>query len=228
MTSDLQKTINIQFKNSDLLSKAFVHRSFLNETKNQIQSNERLEFLGDAVLELATSRHLFQTFPQKPEGELTNLRSSLVKTDTLAQVASQLKLGDYLKMSRGEKNSGGQTNTSLLANTLEALIGAIYLDQGFDTAQKFISQFLFPKLDNIIKLGLHHDFKSTLQESVQSQGKPTPIYRTVETSGPDHQRTFTVQVKVSQKTLGIGKGASKQRAQQAAAKNALKNIEPIK
>ncbi len=221
------KSLQSSFKNKQLFEQAFIHRSYLNENrKNTLKSNERLEFLGDAVLELATSLYLFKKYPKKPEGELTALRSALVKTETLAQVASDLKLGINLKMSRGEARSGGQTNSSLLANTTEAVIGAIYLDQGFEAASKFISYHVFPHLKQILKLGLYKDFKSTLQETIQSKGHPTPEYKTISSSGPDHHKTFKVKVLVEDKTLATGIGPSKQKAQQDAAKNALSQSKP--
>lgn len=224
----LQEDLKLTFKDPSLLERAFTHRSYLNEHKQQaLKSNERLEFLGDAVLELAVSSYLYRKMPNKPEGELTALRSSLVKTETLHQVAVKLSLGKHLKMSRGELASGGKTNTGLLANTVEAVIGAIYLDRGFEAAETFISTHILPKLKKIISLNLHHDFKSTLQEKVQSQGLPTPIYRTVDETGPDHLRKFNIEVTVNSKPLGTGTGLSKQKAQQQAARDALAKMTKI-
>lgn len=223
--SQLQTSIGISFKNKSLLAQAFIHRSYLNENRGKkLQSNERLEFLGDAVLELATSEFLFQKLTHQPEGELTSLRSSLVKTGTLASTADKLKLGSYLKMSRGEAAGGGKTNETLLANTFEALIGAIYLDQDFTQAEKFLNTYLFPQLKTILENNLHHDFKSTLQEKVQAQGQPTPQYQTVKAIGPDHQKIFTITVLINGKIMGRGQGSSKQRAQQDAAQAALKKL----
>lgn len=216
---------NLKFKNPNLLQQAFIHRSYLNEHKqNDLQSNERLEFLGDAVLELITSLYLFDKFPQKPEGELTALRSALVKTETLYAVAQKLELGKHLKMSRGEKRTGGQTNPSLLANTVEAVIGAIYLDQGFEASNQFISIHIFPYLQDILNKGLYRDYKSSLQEIVQSQNQATPEYQTISAVGPDHNKTFKVKVLINHKALAIGTGASKQKAQQAAAQKALEKF----
>lgn len=216
---------NFHFNDQALLNQAFTHRSYLNETdQKDLESNERLEFLGDAVLELITSLHLYQSFPKTPEGDLTNFRSALVKTDTLSQVATTLNLGQYLKMSKGEDEGGGRQNPSLLANTVEALIGAIFLDQGIDAATKFISTHILSKLPQIMSLGLHHDYKSTLQEIVQSQGHPTPTYYVLKESGPDHSKHFNIEVRVGDKPLAQGSGHSKQRAEQSAAKAALEKL----
>ena len=218
-------SLDITFKNQKLLAQAFIHRSYLNEAKQPgLESNERLEFLGDAVLELITSEYLYLQLPDKPEGELTNLRSSLVKTATLSQVALELELGQYLKMSHGEEQGGGRTNLSLLANTVEALIGAIYLDQGISAANHFAAQHIFSRLEQIIAKNLHHDYKSTLQEKIQAQGRATPTYHLVSEIGPDHHKEFTIEVKVDQQSLGIGRGASKQKAESSAAKNALEKL----
>ncbi len=224
--STLESTLNLTFTDKNLLEQAFNHRSFLNENKGKfLASNERLEFLGDAVLELATSEFLYNELPQKPEGELTSLRSSLVKTETLSSVARQLNLGLFLKMSKGEEQTGGRTNASLLANTVEALIGAIYLDQGFAASCNFAQKYIFIKLPQILRLNLHRDFKSTLQETVQAQGKTTPVYETLSAIGPDHHKVFTIKVVVDGKTLGQGTGPSKQKAEQAAAASALEKIQ---
>ncbi len=224
--SDLESIIGITFTDKGLLEQAFNHRSFLNENKGKFfSSNERLEFLGDAVLELTTSEFLFHELPQKPEGELTSLRSSLVKTETLASVARELNLGIYLKMSKGEEQTGGRTNASLLANTVEALIGAIYLDQGFTASRHFAQKYIFVKLPQILRLNLYRDFKSTLQETVQAQGKTTPVYETLSAVGPDHHKVFTISAIVDGHTLGQGTGPSKQKAEQAAAAAALEKIQ---
>lgn len=201
---------------------ALTHRSAINEKLSRSkESNERLEYLGDAVLELATSEFLFHKFPSEPEGKLTAYRSALVKTDTLAQVAKKLKLGEKLKMSKGEEKSGGRQNQSLLANTMEAVIGALYLDQGFEAVKKFLNQHLFPQVEEIVKQQLYKDPKSHLQELVQARKLPTPKYQIVDEVGPDHNKIFTVQVLVDQKVVGKGKGKSKQQAQREAARAAI-------
>lgn len=212
------------FKNPSLLDTALTHRSYLNENRNVKEHNERLEYLGDAVIELAVSEFLYHSYPERPEGELTAIRSALVRTETLASVASKLGFGDELKMSRGEIASGGRLNIALLANTFEAVIGALYLDQGFEVVVDFLKTNLYSKVDEIIAKSLFKDFKSTLQEKIQAQGKPTPEYEVIDEVGPDHDKIFTVIVKVDETSLAEGKGKSKQAAQQQAAANALEKM----
>ncbi len=213
------------FTNPDLLSTALTHRSALNEKDTQAtESNERLEFLGDAVLELAATRFLFERFPTEQEGVLTAYRSALVKTTSLATVALTLGLGEQLRMSRGEEATGGRANPSLLADTLEAVIGALYLDQGFQAAEEFLHQHLFITVDTILKERLYKDPKSELQERVQAQGKETPTYTVLAEKGPDHNKEFTVSVSVGETMIAQGTGKSKQQAQQAAAQEALKQF----
>lgn len=222
MTFDeLQKKIGVQFTNSDLLKAAFVHRSYLNEMRTVKESNERLEFLGDAVLSFITSNFLYTTYPDYPEGTLTNIRSSLVKTQSLADSARELKLGELLFLSRGEEDSGGRSNSSLLADTFEALLGAIFLDQGVDTAKKFLETHVFPKAGEIVKNKSYIDYKSLLQEIIQSESRISPTYRVTKSEGPDHAKTFWVEAKADIKTLGVGMGKSKQEAESSAAANAL-------
>lgn len=216
------------FKDSQLWHRALTHRSALNEPGSGTpckKSNERLEFLGDAVLELAVTRYLFDNFPQEPEGKLTAYRSALVRTTTLAKVAQELDLGQQLYMSRGEEAGGGRSNEGLLADTMEAVIGAIYLDQGFEAAKQFVNQYLLPKFETIQQKKLYRDAKSLLQETVQAQGKSTPNYQVVDEVGPDHNKVFTVEVKVGGQVYGQGTGNSKQRAQQQAARIALDKLE---
>lgn len=222
MTFDeLQKNIGVQFTNSDLLKAAFVHRSYLNEMRMVKESNERLEFLGDAVLSFITSNFLYTTYPDYPEGTLTNIRSSLVKTQSLADSARELKLGELLFLSRGEEDSGGRNNSSLLADTFEALLGAIFLDQGVDTAKKFLETHVFPKAGAIVKNKSYIDYKSLLQEIIQSESRISPTYRVTKSEGPDHAKTFWVEAKADTKILGVGMGKSKQEAESSAAANAL-------
>lgn len=215
--------------NSDWLEKevfktAFTHRSYLNEVPGIKESNERLEFLGDAVLSLVISSYLYLKRPQDAEGELTNLRSYIVKTPSLAKAAKELGLGQYLKLSKGEEMSGGRENPQLLANTFEAVLGAIYLDQGIEVAEKFIHQTLVPLFHQEIESGPPKDAKSLLQEVTQNQTKQSPQYRILETSGPDHAKEFTVGVFLQGKKIGDGKGQSKQVAEEAAAEEALKTF----
>jgi ribonuclease-3 len=217
--------MNVPIKNQELLKTALTHRSYLNEHKSVTTHNERLEYLGDAVIELIVSEFLFNKFPQKPEGDLTAIRSAMVRTETLAQVATSLEFGKNLKMSKGEEASGGKTNVALLANTFEAVIGALYLDQGFESVKSFLKTHLFVKLDEIMEKSLYKDFKSTLQETVQASGKNTPEYSVIKEEGPDHDKVFTVEVKVDNQILSQGKGKNKQTAQQQAAANALEKID---
>jgi ribonuclease III len=211
------------FLNSALLETALTHRSALNEkTTTSAESNERLEFLGDAVLELATTQHLYRRFSDLPEGILTAYRSALVKTTTLASLAETLQLGDRLYMSKGEEATGGRTNPGLLADTFEAVIGALYLDQGFQAVEQFLESTLFTHLDEILENRLYKDPKSELQEHVQSLGFAAPTYEVTNAVGPDHDKTFTVTVSVDGAVVGEGTGRSKQQAQQAAAEVALR------
>lgn len=210
------------FTNQNLIITALTHRSALNENlSSATQSNERLEYLGDAVLELATTNFLFNKFPKEPEGTLTAYRSALVKTTTLAEVAKELSLGEKLYMSKGEENGGGRENIGLLANTVEAVIGAIYLDQGFDKVVEFLNAHLFVKFQQIFDQKLYKDAKSLLQEEVQAKGLETPAYQVIEEKGPDHDKIFTIDVLISGKNIARGQGKSKQLAQQAAATKAL-------
>lgn len=219
----LQKKIRIKFKNPELLSQAFVHKSYLNEHKGEVRAdNERLEFLGDAVLELVTTEFLFSKFKESEEGQLTSFRSALVKGKHLAEVSKKLELGNYLLLSRGEEKSGGSEKSYLLANTLEALIGAIYLDKGFKSAHKFISRHILAGLGEILKKGLHVDAKSHLQEMAQEKKGLTPSYKVLKEEGPDHNKVFEVGAYLGEELIGKGHGSSKQKAEQSAAQNALK------
>lgn len=222
--SKLEEILEVTFKHEELLTQALTHRSYLNEDSQVKVSNERLEFLGDSVLQLLTSRELFNRFPDLPEGKLTSLRSNLVRTETLANLAESLSLGDYLLLSRGEKKEGGQQNRSLLANTFEAVLGAIYLDQGLEKTREFLEKNLFPQIVNLEKTS-PFDFKSKLQEVIQGKMHLTPTYKVVAQEGPDHDKIFTVAVILGKKArFTVGQGKSKQEAQQAAAKTALEKI----
>lgn len=213
------------FKNPALLVTALTHRSALNEQiSSSPESNERLEFLGDAVLELATTEFLYNQFPAEPEGKLTAYRSALVKTTTLAEVASELGLGEKLYLSKGEEATGGRANGSLLADTMEAVLGALYLDQGFKAVASFLEETLFPKFASIQSQHLYKDAKSSLQEYLQARGQDAPVYTVLSEVGPDHDKEFKVEVAAQGKTLGEGTGKSKQQAQQAAATQALVNL----
>lgn len=218
---DLQKKIAVTFTSTDLLRQAFIHRSHLNESKEFKESNERLEFLGDAVLSFVTSQYLYTTYPQYPEGTLTNIRSTLVKTKSLATVSSEMGLGELLLLSRGEESSGGRVNESLLADCFEALLGAIFLDQGIEAAKQFLATHLLYKSETIIATKSYVDFKSLLQELTQEKIKTSPTYRVVKSEGPDHNKTFWVEVSTGDTILGQGIGKSKQDAEQHAAESAL-------
>lgn len=204
---------------------AFTHRSYLNETNEKIESNERLEFLGDAVLSFIISSYLYKLRPNDTEGHLTNLRSYLVKTQSLAKAARNLNLGKYLRLSKGEEISGGRDNNQLLANTFEAVLGALYIDQGLERAVLFLEANLLPMFGDELKHGPPKDAKSELQETTQNLTKQSPKYKILETKGPDHAKEFTVGVFVQGKKIGEGKGLSKQIAEESAASEALQNLE---
>lgn len=216
------------FNNQELLITALTHRSALNEKEQSKttanESNERLEFLGDAVLELATTIFLYHERPSDPEGMLTTYRSALVRTETLADLAKELALDQRMYLSKGEEAGGGRDNPGLLADLLEAVIGALYLDQGFVVVQDFLKQVLFPKFGEILASKAYRDQKSLLQEVVQARSLPTPVYRVIKEEGPDHDKIFTVEVLIDKQVWGVGTGNSKQRAQQASASMALEKI----
>jgi ribonuclease-3 len=217
-----EKTLKVKFNNIDHLISAFTHRSYLNEHRNaKHDHNERLEFLGDAVLELVVTEFLYTSFDE-PEGILTNWRSSLVRTESIAQAAHKLGFEDYLRLSKGEAKGTERARTQILANSFESVIGAIYLDQGYTEAKKFITNNIISTFEDILKSGAWMDPKSRLQELAQSNETQTPQYRIHSEEGPDHNKTFTVGVYVNNQMRGQGVGASKQEAQQKAAKEALK------
>jgi ribonuclease III len=220
----LQEQLQIFFTDQQLLQQVFVHRSYLNEHKSYTgDHNERLEFLGDAVLELIVTDHLYRSFPN-PEGELTIWRSALVKGETLASVAQKLDFPDYLLLSRGEAKSGGSTKGYLLANSLEAFIGALYLDQGYAACEGFVHAHIIALLPEIFESGSFIDPKSRLQEYTQEHHAQTPQYVVVDEVGPDHAKTFTVEVRIGDQALATGTGMSKQAGQVAAARAALEQL----
>ncbi len=219
--SNLEIKIKTQFKNPDLLQTALTHRSYLNENRSyNLPHNERLEFLGDAVLELVTTEHLYRHY-DNPEGELTNLRSALVNYRLLAEIASSIGLDEHILLSRGEARDRGRARQVILANALEALIGAIYLDSGEAAAQKFIEEFILVKLPEIIQAQTYVDPKSKLQELIQEKLAITPTYKVLSETGPDHDKIFVVGVYKDDRLVGEGQGPSKQDAEVEAAKNAL-------
>ena len=220
--SQLEKQLKLKFKNQDLLKQAFVHRSYINENASfNLPHNERLEFLGDAVLELVVTEYLYNNYPN-PEGELTNWRASLVNGQMLAELAKELNLEDYLFLSKGEtKDSNGKARNYILANCFEALIGAIYLDLKYKAAEKFINQYLLPRLPHILSNELYLDPKSKFQEIAQEKIGITPSYKVLSETGPDHNKIFEVGIYIEKKMIAKAKGSSKQEAQVNAAEAAL-------
>lgn len=210
-----------KLKNSKLFQEAFTHRSYLNEAKLKIASNERLEFLGDSILSFAISNYLYTKYPDFDEGNLTNLRSLMVNTKSLSEIARELQMGKLLKLSKGEEESKGRENATLLENSFEAYIGALFLDQGMTSVIKFLNNTLFPKIQELVDKKAFKDPKSLLQEKVQAKKQGSPMYRVLEETGPAHAKTFKVGVFVDGKKLGEGTGKSKQIAEESAAKAAL-------
>lgn len=225
MMNDLntfEKKIDVAFKDKTLLKKAFIHRSYLNEHKEEkLEHNERLEFLGDAVLELVTTEHLFNVYADKSEGELTSIRAALVNTNTLADVAHELDMEKYILLSKGQAKDMERSRQYILANTFEAFIGALYIDQGYDRAKDFIIEHLMKSADEIVEKELWRDSKSTFQEKAQENTGITPRYEIRNESGPDHDKSFVVGVYLDDELIAEGEGKSKQIAEQSAASKAL-------
>lgn len=222
--SKLLNRLDLTFQDKKLLETAFTHRSYLNEVRSAKQSNERMEFLGDAILSYIISAYLYKIRPNDTEGELTNLRSYIVKTKSLATASVELNLGSYLLLSKGEEMTGGRTNQQLLANTFESFLGAVFLDQGIEAAQKVVSKILLPNFEKEINSGPPKDSKSALQEVTQTNSKQSPHYKILKTTGPDHAKEFVVGVFVNGLEMGKGQGSSKQAAEEAAAAEALKKF----
>lgn len=223
--NECQKYLGISFRQESSLEMAFVHPSYLNENPGFAgSSNERLEFLGDAILNFIVAEKLYGEFPELSEGDLTEIRASLVCRDTLAEIAFSLKLGDWLLLGQGEEANGGRTRPSNLANAMEALIGVLYLEQGLARAGRFIFRQLKPRLDKI-KVGKRTpNYKALVQEFVQGQKRPTPVYRLVETAGPDHSKQFTVEILVEGEVVGNGTGKSMKAAENQAARAAWEKL----
>lgn len=220
-----QKALGIFFNDQSLLKQAFVHRSYLNENPNSVlPSNERLEFLGDAILDFIVTDELYSEFPELPEGDLTTIRASLICRQTLAKVASSLKLGDWLLLGQGEETSGGRKRESNLANTSEALIGAIYLDQGLCQVKEFVLRQLKPFLDKTKHGDISPNYKALLQELIQSEKLLPPVYHVTEATGPDHDKQFAVEVLMEDNILGSGTGKSKKAAEMEAAHSAWEKL----
>ena len=220
---EFEKIIGIEFRDKNLLQQSLTHRSYINENRSSKNGhNERLEFLGDAVLELVITDYLFKKYPSKNEGDLTSIRSALVNAQTCADVAQKIDINDYLLLSRGEAKDVGRARQYILANALEAVIGAVYLDQGYKGAEEFILRFITPITQKIIDEELWIDAKSKFQEKTQDEVGITPTYKTLKEAGPDHDKKFTVGVFIGNEKIAEGEGDSKQDAEQSAARSALK------
>ena len=223
--AELQKSLGISFSDPSLLEQALVHGSYLNENPGfALTSNERLEFLGDAVLGLVVAEKLYRDFSQFSEGEMTRLRAALVRRDALARVARAIRLGDYLYLGKGEEASGGRRKPSNLAGALEAVIAAIFLDQGLTATKAVILRLFNEELERVVSRGTLVDYKSRLQELTQAKQQPAPIYQLVEAEGPAHDRRFTVEVRIGDTVLGRGSGKSKKMAETEAAYSALQQL----
>lgn len=224
--SDLEQTLGVVFADKSLLQRALTHRSYLNEHPDfPLEDNERLEFLGDAVLDFLTGEYLYHRFPELREGPLTSVRSALVRRETLARFARHLDLGHHLLMGHGEAETGGRERPAILCAALEAVVGALYLDQGLDAVQRLIEPLIGPEAGHILQARLDKDAKSHLQELAQGRLHRTPRYATVAEDGPDHAKEFTVKVTIGRHVYGHGTGPSKQQAAQAAAREALDRFE---
>src|ERR1035437_1070490 len=221
--SDFEKKIKVVFKDKKILEQAFTHRSYINENgATSLSHNERLEFLGDAVLELIVTDFLYKKYPHYAEGELTALRSALVNAVIISEIAGDIGMNDYLLLSRGEAKDNGKARQYILANTYEALVGAMYLDQGYEVTNKFITKTLLPKTSEIVNKKLWRDAKSLVQEKAQEFVLVTPAYKVLNQSGPDHDKHFTVGIYFGPNLIADRKGKSKQEAEQKAAESALK------
>ena len=225
---DFAKRNNLKFEDILLLSRALTHRSYLNEHPEAIEDNERLEFLGDAVLDYVVGVWLYNRFPEMAEGELTRLRAALVKTEQLAEFGEQIGLGKALRLGRGEDENGGRQRKAMLCGAYEAVMGALSLDSNIDAVATFVGPYLEPAVRHILELQSDKDPKSLLQEIIQSDGHPAPRYKVVRENGPDHAKTFEVEVSAGEEILGRGTGSSKHVASMAAAENALKNLNYIR
>lgn len=224
--STAEARLGLTFRDKTLLQRALTHRSYVNENTNfLLEDSERLEFLGDAVLDFVTAEYLYHRFPEMSEGQLTSLRAALVRTETLAHFASKIGLGQHIYLGRGEEENRGRTRPAILCDCYEALVGALYLDQGLDVTKAFIAQAIKPVIPQILEGETDKDAKSLLQELSQKYRRITPIYRTVDERGPDHAKEFTVAAMIGGETYGLGAGLSKQAAAQAAAQVALARLE---
>lgn len=228
ITDLVEKILKLKTPSNEIFTEALTHRSYINEVKDlSITHNERLEFLGDAVLELAVTKYLYDNYPDQNEGTLTSFRAALVKTESLALEAKKLQLGDYILMSKGEEATGGRLRPYILANTMEAVIGAIYLTLGFEEAEKFILEKICYKIEAIVAERSDLDAKSRLQELAQEKVKVTPAYKLITASGPDHNKVFQMGVYIGETLFGTGEGKSKQEAEQAAAVQAMNSWDEL-
>lgn len=219
------KKFNLEFSDPDLITTALKHRSYLNITNEpRIRSNERLEFLGDTVLDLIVAQYLYKKFPKKTEGELSKVKSILVRRSVLAEVAVKISLGNLILINWGEEKTGGRTRESILADTFEAVVGAIYLDRGIEKATEFIHTYLLSDFKKIVKTELYKNYKSILLEYTQSIGSGMPVYKVVEETGPDHAKNFVIEVYINNEKMGVGQGSTKKVAEQEAAKQAIKAL----
>lgn len=221
---NVEAILGWQFSDEQMLRDALTHRSYLNESGEEGSSNERLEFLGDSVLGVIVTDYLFHKFPTLTEGELTNIRSALVRTETLAGFARDMNLGANLFVGKGEELTRGRQRPSGLACAFEALLGAVYLDRGYTAAREFALRFVVPTLEDVLELRLHKNGKSTLQEVMQARAQRTPSYHVIDETGPDHNKSFTVEVRVGEDVLGRGIASNKRAAEQLAAQDALESI----
>lgn len=220
-----QQVIGVDFDDPEVLRRALTHRSYVNENEDETEDNERLEFLGDAILDFVVADMLFARFPDVAEGELTQLRSALVRTESLADMAINFQVGEYLLIGKGEENSGGRTRVNNLCRGFEAIIGAVYIDQGLRGVRDFILPSLEAYLQYVLENSLHKDARSVLQERSQAELRFTPVYRLIDAAGPDHEKEFLIEVVVGSLVIGQGVGTSKRAAAQAAARDALVRLE---
>ena len=225
-TSKIEEILGITIKNPEIFKTAFTHRSYLNEHPTYSNpSNERLEFLGDAVLQLLSSEFLYKAYPKSPEGDLTNFRSAVVCTSSIAEEAKKLGYGAHLYLSNGEESTGGREREYILANTFEAVLGAIYLEEGIEFCKEFLAKNLFYKVKDLVQKQEYKDAKSQFQEMAQEKVGITPLYEVLDSWGPDHEKTFKVGVYLDKKLMGVGEGRSKQKAEQQAALSAIDHMD---
>ncbi len=223
-----EKDVGIRFRNIELLNLAFTHRSYANEVAENIENNEKLEFLGDSVLGLFVSEYLFLQLRDKNEGDLAKIKSFVVSEHSLADIAKRIRVDNFILIGKGEEYSGGRSKKAILADTTEAIIGAYYIDSGFEAAKSFVLRLLVPEIEKVLENKHQQDYKTLLQEFVQKKYKTHPYYRVVQKTGPDHDRTFWVEVEIQKKSYGPGKGKNKKEAEQSAAEIAYKSMKKVK